>query len=682
MNCILLFHFILLIISITLLILGISTSRWLVYVNEDSTGIINEYSKGILINCHRFYRSRNVDQYLIMNNLTSSNNYINRNVYICFNHLYKWYNSSINGPELLNYHKVLIGISFGCIFIAIISLLLTQCINTERSFYNIHLSKRIVNYLLITNILTGILALITLILFFGFEYLQNIINYGYSFCNIEKRDDRNVVFKFANGSLQVTIRQGDLSEEICDVIVNPTRGSMQPNGGLDDTIHKKMGKLFVDQVQAVSQEMQDIACPVGQSRIFVAKNRDNSKVALFVINTVGPVYHKEEKEKAAFLLQSCYSTSFALANLYSLTSIAYPAISCGANHFPPQEAVQVGIESVRQYSCNVKDVRFVLYERPIYDAFVQGWTEYSQKINQAATTTTTTVDERTRFRITSQSTLNSIRICILCNEQQIPANREHLCITCSKLARSDIFDKFLQRLCIAAETSLHELEKACRLLKPILYYYPLIYTPVQKFDQSIHKRDFAAEYYLQNHCDKQFRDTMPMTIVGDGNCFYNTFLKLSGAGTTTEASSVTPVELRARNVVELVLRTNEYKIKYKSLEVLLDNFEQYVLKEMVHDTHFATIWDLLSIPTVLNIDVISIYPKVNGDDDMNYKLLNSIRFKPLISQETTNNKQLKLETIAVRDVKLLFSNCNKLTKFAPKKQDWMPNHFVPLLNLR
>ncbi|CAF1253311.1 unnamed protein product [Rotaria sordida] len=207
-------------------------------------------------------------------------------------------------------------------------------------------------------------------------------------------------------------------------------------------------------------------------------------------------------------------------------------------------------------------------------------------------------------------------------------------------------------------------------------------TLLQKFDQSIHKRDSAAEYYLQNHCDKQFRDTMPMAIVGDGNCFYNTFLKLSGAGTTTEASSVTPVELRARNVVELVLRTNEYKIKYKSLEVLLDNFEQYVLKEMVHDTHFATIWDLLSIPTVLNIDVISIYPKVNGDDDMNYKLLNSIRFKPLISQETTNNKQLKLETIAVRDVKLLFSNCNKLTKFAPKKQDWMPNHFVPLLNLR
>ncbi|CAF2903090.1 unnamed protein product, partial [Rotaria sp. Silwood2] len=86
---------------------------------------------------------------------------------------------------------------------------------------------------------------------------------------IEKLDDKNIVFKFANGSLKVTIRQGDLSKEICDAIVNSTKGSMHPNGGLDETIHKTMGKLFVDQVEAVTREMQDNSCPIGQSRIFV-----------------------------------------------------------------------------------------------------------------------------------------------------------------------------------------------------------------------------------------------------------------------------------------------------------------------------------------------------------------------------------------------------------------------------
>ncbi|CAF4891879.1 unnamed protein product [Rotaria sp. Silwood1] len=587
MSRILLFHFVLLIISISLLIFGISTPRWLIYLNENTTGTINEYSKGILIICHRFYRSYNVDQYSIMNNLTNNNNYIYNNIYICFNRLYKWYNSSISGPELLS-----------------------------------------------------VLTLIILALFFGFEHLQNMINYGSSF------------WSFLTGTC-LTIRQGDISKEICDAIVNPTRVSMHPNGGLDTIMHNVMGKLFADQVNAVSQEMQENACPVGQSRIFVAKTRQNPNVARFVINTVGPVYHLEEKEKAAFLLQSCYSTSLQLSNLYSLTSIAYPAISCGANHFPSQEAAQVAIESVRQYSCNVNDVRFVLYERPIYDAFVKEWTDYAEKINQAATTTTTTtIDERSRFRIASRSSFDSIRDCILCNEQQLPADRKHLCIKCSELTRSMIFDRFLQRLCIAAETSLDELEKACKLLKPILDYYPLIYTPIQRFDQSIHKPDAAAEYFVQNHCDKQFRNSMPVAIVGDGNCFYNTFLKLSGAGATTEASAVTPVELRARNVVELVLHKNEYTTKYESLEMILDSFEDYVRKEMVHDTHFTSIWDLLSIPTVLDIDVISVYPKVNGDEDINYETLNGKRFSPLISKQTINDKQSKITKLtAVSDRK-------------------------------
>jgi hypothetical protein len=66
--------------------------------------------------------------------------------------------SSTNLVSLLfttDYQKALIGISFGCVFVAVISLLLTQLIDTEASFYKINLSKRIVDYLLITDILTG-----------------------------------------------------------------------------------------------------------------------------------------------------------------------------------------------------------------------------------------------------------------------------------------------------------------------------------------------------------------------------------------------------------------------------------------------------------------------------------------------------------------------------------------------
>ncbi|CAF3017964.1 unnamed protein product [Rotaria socialis] len=160
---------------------GFSTSRWLVHVDENATGTISEYSKGILMVCQHLYQQHNIDQYLTMNEIISSNNYINTNFYKCYNRLHKWHNPSINGPEILDYHKLLIVTSFSCILIAITSLLITQFVNTERSYDKIQFSKCIVNCLLAANIITCILALTTLTLFFGFERLQNIIDYGYSF---------------------------------------------------------------------------------------------------------------------------------------------------------------------------------------------------------------------------------------------------------------------------------------------------------------------------------------------------------------------------------------------------------------------------------------------------------------------------------------------------------------------
>ncbi|CAF0827024.1 unnamed protein product [Rotaria sp. Silwood1] len=71
--------------------------------------------------------------------------------------------------------------SFGCVFAAIIALLLTQLINTNASFNNFRFSKRMVECLLIADILTVVLALITLALFLGFERLQTLTAYGFSF---------------------------------------------------------------------------------------------------------------------------------------------------------------------------------------------------------------------------------------------------------------------------------------------------------------------------------------------------------------------------------------------------------------------------------------------------------------------------------------------------------------------
>ena len=70
-------------------------------------------------------------------------------------------------------------------------------------------------------------------------------------------------------------------------------------------------------------------------------------------------------------------------------------------------------------------------------------------------------------------------------------------------------------------------------------------------------------------------------------------LNWEGVGTTTDASTLTPVELRARNIVELVLNVDAYRAQYNNVSAILDEFENYVRFEMVRDTNYVGIWDLL-----------------------------------------------------------------------------------------
>lgn len=458
---------------------------------------------------------------------------------------------------------------------------------------------------------------------------------------------------------------------------------MSPDGGLDSLIHNSMGQFFTDQVVAIHKQMQTNSCPHGQSRIFIAKFNCEEDDPRYIISTVGPVYSPEEKERASFLLTSCYCTSLALGNLYQLNSIAYPAISCGANKFPPNEAAHVAIEAVRNYSYNVKDVRFVLYDRSTYDIFVKEWTDYAQKVNKDANITTDHMGSSAngttpKSKIPSKSTG---RLCVLCKETQLPIDRQLLCLSCSELKRPDVFNKYLSRLREAADRSYDELQRECEILKPVLKSYPLVYNPALIFDQSIHQRDPVAEHYVQNHCEKSARNTIPMAVLGDGNCFYNSFVKLGGVGTTTDASTLTPVELRARNIVELVLNKDAYLSQYGHLVTILDDFRKYVQEEMVRDTNYAAVWDFLSIPTVLNIQLVSIYPNVNGKDDILCQYLNNQLYMPLSEENDFNTN--KETPVVYKQIRLLFSHCNRpAVGFSKSPQQWSPNHFVPLLNLR
>ncbi|CAF0804712.1 unnamed protein product [Adineta ricciae] len=495
--------------------------------------------------------------------------------------------------------------------------------------------------------------------------------------DIKKIDDKCTLFVFTNGSLTVAVRQGDIGNEICDALVNSTNRCMNPNGGVDSSIHIKMGQFYTDQVASIHKAMEENACPVGQSRIFIAKFDLKEEDVPFVINTVGPVYTEAEKEHAAFMLGSCYNSSLTLANIYQLTSIAFPAISCGANHFPPREAARVAIESVRQFSCNIKDVRFVLFDRLVYKAFLREWTKYAQQVNNETHTTNSLLS-----MTISTEPKPAGRYCVICKEQRLPIDRQLLCSTCSDLTRSEIFSRFLARLRIAADISYNELIHECEVLKPILRSYPLFYAPIKTFDANIHKRDNVAEDYLSGYCTKEFHNSKPITIVGNGHCLYDSFVRLVEAGGTA-TSALTPIELRARNVVELILNIRAYQAQYRHLSAVLGKFEEYAIKEMVRDSTFVSAWDLLSLPTVLNISITCAYPSVNGEKDREFTALNNALFIPLVKDNDTSHKSAEASSELIQ-IKLLFSHSHRpiVDSSSKNKTKWTPNHFVPLLGLK
>ena len=137
---------------------------------------------------------------------------------------------------------------------------------------------------------------------------------------------------------QIEILKGDITKLSVDAIVNAANKTLLGGGGVDGAIHRAAGRELLEECRTLN------GCETGQSKITKGYNLPSK----FVIHTVGPVWyggHKNERE----LLKSCYMTSLNLAAENNIKTIAFPAISCGIYHFPPQEACKIAAETVKEF---------------------------------------------------------------------------------------------------------------------------------------------------------------------------------------------------------------------------------------------------------------------------------------------------------------------------------------------
>jgi len=173
---------------------------------------------------------------------------------------------------------------------------------------------------------------------------------------------------------KITTVTGDLTQQPdLDIIVNAANDALRGGGGVCGAIFKAAGwkamQASCNEYPEVAEYEDDeddedsrlIRCRTGFSVDTPAHNLPNKRV----IHSVGPVY-SPDPDLAEFMiddLHSAYTTALRLADGLEMTTIGFPAISCGIFHYPLEQAAKIAVNAICDYltgpNKHLNEVRFV-----------------------------------------------------------------------------------------------------------------------------------------------------------------------------------------------------------------------------------------------------------------------------------------------------------------------------------
>ena len=164
--------------------------------------------------------------------------------------------------------------------------------------------------------------------------------------------------------MPIMIKQGDITREKVDVVVNAANTRLAGGGGVDGAIHRAAGPSVMEECRKIG------GCPTGQAVITNAGNLPAKKI----IHTPGPVWSGGNKGEAG-LLEACYRNSFLLAREYGLKSIAFPAISTGVYGYPIKEAARIALGVGKEFEKDFDEVRFICFSERDCEVYQKVWNE-------------------------------------------------------------------------------------------------------------------------------------------------------------------------------------------------------------------------------------------------------------------------------------------------------------------
>ncbi|MBO6231696.1 MAG: protein-ADP-ribose hydrolase [Ruminiclostridium sp.] len=142
---------------------------------------------------------------------------------------------------------------------------------------------------------------------------------------------------------------GDITTLKCGAIVNAANSGMTGcyhpcHNCIDNCIHTFAGIRLREKCDEIMRA-QGHEEPTGAAKITPAYNLPCE----YVIHTVGPIVQGQLTDEHCGLLERCYKSCLDIAVQNGLKSIAFCCISTGVFGFPPDEAAQIAVNTVRDY---------------------------------------------------------------------------------------------------------------------------------------------------------------------------------------------------------------------------------------------------------------------------------------------------------------------------------------------
>jgi len=143
---------------------------------------------------------------------------------------------------------------------------------------------------------------------------------------------------------RIEVIESDITTLQVDAIVNAANETLLGGGGVDGAIHRAAGPGLLKACRALPELRPGVRCPTGEARVTPGFDL----IAHWVIHTVGPVWRGGACGEPA-LLASCYTASLQHAIEQGVTSIEFPAISCGVYGYPLDAAARVAVDSISHF---------------------------------------------------------------------------------------------------------------------------------------------------------------------------------------------------------------------------------------------------------------------------------------------------------------------------------------------